>query len=47
MEEDIPNYSPTVMFRGTPCNSSNNESTKKGLTTFWKFEDKWYFVIDY
>ena len=21
MEEDILNYSPTVMFRGTPCNS--------------------------
>ena len=20
MEEDIQNYSPTVMFRGTPCN---------------------------
>ena len=20
MEEDISNYSPTVMFRGTPCN---------------------------
>ena len=24
MEEDILNYSPTVMFRGTPCIIENN-----------------------
>ena len=27
MEEDIQNYSPTVMFRGTPCR--NNEAKLK------------------
>ena len=29
MEKDILNYSPTVMFRGTPCISGNIETTKK------------------
>ena len=24
MEEDIKNYSPTVMFRGTPCNKMSS-----------------------
>ena len=26
MEEDIQNYSPTVMFPGTPCSSPDNSS---------------------
>ena len=29
MEEDIQNYSPTVMFRGTPFISGNIESATK------------------
>ena len=35
MEEDIQNYSPTVMFRGTPCTYNSNKNnicqTKKNL----------------
>ena len=29
MEEDILNYSPTVMFRGTPCALKNNRNISK------------------
>ena len=37
MEEDILNYSPTVMFRGTPCISARNIYEKEKFineTTF-------------
>ena len=34
MEEDIQNYSPTVMLRGTPCISVNIDCTKKGRPNF-------------
>ena len=36
MEEDILKYSPTVMFRGTPCMSAiaNQTAGPNGLTIF-------------
>ena len=33
MEEDIQNYSPTVMFRRTPCTSKLRNDTVKPLIT--------------
>ena len=32
MEDDILNYSPTVMFRGTPCSSGNLEFNHEGFS---------------
>ena len=37
MEEDIQNYSPTVMFRGTPCNSSSQGALEKNF--FYEFNN--------
>ena len=37
MEEDILNYSPTVMFRGTPCSIY--------LTFFYNFGNNFYFLF--
>ena len=34
MEEDIQNYSPTVMFRGTPCMSQTNPKKIVHNTTY-------------
>jgi len=31
MEDDIQNYLPTVMFRGTPCSKANNFPTTIGV----------------
>ena len=39
MEEDIQNHSPTVMFGGTPCSSSNdyNEKPKLHFVTYQRY----------
>ena len=37
MEEDIQNYSPTVMFRGTPCISNKiHRMTKFSQSRIWE-----------
>ena len=36
MEEDIQNYSPTVMFRGTPCTNAKEVKLKDPKKAFEK-----------
>ena len=39
MEEDILKYSPTVMFRGTPCRKLEKKINKKDMKKDVKMED--------
>ena len=45
MEEDILNYSPTVMFRGTPCNLGLFIVSKNVLNTKQKVHDSVFSIF--